>query len=72
MQVKTYKGTKGRGVTFHMSRCHLSHVSAVQYDATLQYSAVQHCSRLVYQKYMECINRPGLAGAVLQIVYIEG
>ena len=38
------------GDTFHMSRYHLSHVSEVQCNSTLQYSAVQHCSRLVHQK----------------------
>ena len=43
-------GRRGGGDTFHMSRYHLSHVSAVQCNSTLQYSAVQHCSRLVHQK----------------------
>ena len=43
-------GQRGGGDTFHMSRYHLSHVSAVQCNSTLQYSAVQHCSRLVQRK----------------------
>ena len=43
--------TKGRGGdTFHISRYHLSHVSAKLCNSTLQYSAVQHCSRLVHQR----------------------
>mgnify|MGYP007004895299 CR=1 FL=1 len=44
------EGQMGGRDTFHMSRYHLSHVSAVQCNSTLQYSAVQHCSRLVHQK----------------------
>ena len=44
------EGGRGGGDTFHMSRYHLSHVSEVQCNSTLQYSAVQHCSRLVHQK----------------------
>ena len=43
-------GRRRGGFTFHMSTYHLWHVSAVQWNATLQYSAVQHCSRLVNQK----------------------
>ena len=41
--------------TFHMSRYHLSHVSAVQCNSTLQYGAVQHCSRLVHKKIQKVI-----------------
>ena len=44
------EGGRGGGDTFHMSRYDLSHVSDVQCNSTLQYSAVQHCSRLVHQK----------------------
>ena len=44
------EGRRGGGDTFHMSRYDLSHVSDVQCNSTLQYSAVQHCSRLVHQK----------------------
>ena len=50
---QTYRRTKGRGVTFNMSTYHLSNVSAVQFNATLKYSAVQHCSRLVHQQIQE-------------------
>ena len=43
-------GRRGEEDKFHMSTYNLSYVSAVQCNATLQYSAVQHCSRLVHQK----------------------
>ena len=45
------EGEMGGRDTFHMSRYHLSHVSEVQCNSTLQYSAVQHCSRLVHKKF---------------------
>jgi len=52
------EGQMGGRDTFHMSRYHLSHVSEVQCNSTLQYSAVQHCSRLVHRKIQKsCLKK---------------
>ena len=50
--IQTYRQTYGQGIT-----CHLSHISAVQCSAVLQYSAGQSCSRLVHQKTEKMKNR---------------